>query len=72
MSYTVIVEQNGQRVSRTGMPVTMNEVLDYLRGWMSPFHASGEIVVLIAQDQEQPRRFSLRVAGRSVSLQSLN
>jgi hypothetical protein len=73
MSITVTVESGTRMLSRTAQPMTMNDVMEYLKGWIAPAAIKyGDVVVTVTRGDEPTLRYQLRINGRQITLVPLN
>lgn len=73
MSITVTVESGTRMLSRTAQPMTMNDVMEYLKGWIAPAAIKyGDVVVTVTRGSESPLRYQLLVNGKAITLIPLN
>ena len=73
MSITVTVESGTRMLSRTAQSMTMNDVMEYLKGWIAPAAVKyGDVIVTIINGDQPPLRYQLRISGRQITLVPLN
>lgn len=68
MSITVTMYDGERELSRNATPQTMTQVMEYLRGWVTPRATSAGVIAEITPLHGDPQRFALRVNGRNVTL----
>jgi hypothetical protein len=53
--------------------MTMNDVMEYLKGWIAPAAIKyGDVVVTVTRGSESPLRYQLLVNGKAITLIPLN
>ena len=73
MSITVTVESGTRMLSRTAQPMTMQDVMEYLKGWIAPAAVQyGDVIVTITNGDQPTLRFQLRINGRQITLVPLH